>query len=70
MPNSQPDVAIYRNGELILTAGGTIDPAAIDLLKRTIYGTKGVRYQHTNQETKIHELANPLFFIYGRLVNW
>lgn len=62
MHNSQPDVAIYRNGELILTAGGTIDPAAIDLLKRTIYGTKGVRYQHTNQETKIHELANPLFF--------
>lgn len=62
MPNSQPEVEIYRNGESIMTAGGTIDPAAIDLLKRTIYGTKGVRYQHTNQQTKIHDLAKPLFF--------
>ncbi|GAB3900156.1 GNAT family N-acetyltransferase [Spirosoma agri] len=62
MPNSQPEVEIYRNGELIITAGRTIDPAAIDLLKRTIYGTKGIRYQHTNQETKIHDLAKPLFF--------
>jgi L-amino acid N-acyltransferase YncA len=62
MPDLQPEVAIYRNGESIITAGRSIDPAAIDLLKRTIYGTKGVRYQHTNQETKIHDLANPLFF--------
>ena len=62
MPNSQLEVEIYRNGELIITAGGVIDSAAIDLLKRTIYGTKGVRYQHSNQETKIHDLAKPLFF--------
>ncbi|GAB4039322.1 GNAT family N-acetyltransferase [Spirosoma gilvum] len=62
MPNSQPEVEIYRNGESIITTSGTIDPAAIDLLKRTIYGTKGIRYQHTNQESKLHDLANPLFF--------
>lgn len=62
MSISKPEVEIYRNGESIITAGGTIDPIAIDLLKRTIYGTKGVRYQHTNQETKIHDLPKPLFF--------
>lgn len=62
MPKLQPESEIYRNGEVIITAGSTIDPAAIDLLKHTIYGTKGVRYQHTNQETKIHDLAKPLFF--------
>ncbi len=62
MPNVQSELEIYRNGESIITASRTIHPAAVDLLKRTIYGTKGVRYQHTNQETKIHDLSKPLFF--------
>ena len=62
MSNSQPEAEIYRNGEVVITVDRVIDPAAIDLLTRTIYGTKGIRYQHTNQQTKIHDLAKPLFF--------
>ncbi|GAB3716532.1 hypothetical protein GCM10027592_57890 [Spirosoma flavus] len=53
---------VYRKDDLVLTVSDVADPAAVDLLKRTIYGTKGVRYQHTNQATKIHDLLNPRFF--------
>jgi RimJ/RimL family protein N-acetyltransferase len=35
---------------------------AVSLLKQTIYGTSGPRYQHTGQEQKAHEIAGPLFF--------
>ncbi|MVM33881.1 GNAT family N-acetyltransferase [Spirosoma sp. HMF4905] len=60
--NPKHEEEIYRHGDLVLTVGHRIDPAAVDLLKRTIYGTRGVRYQHTNQETKINDLVKPLFF--------
>ena len=32
------------------------------LLKRTVYGTNGVRYRHTGQEQKVSQLHNPRFF--------
>jgi RimJ/RimL family protein N-acetyltransferase len=61
-PDPKGEVVIYLVGELTLTVSRKIAPEAVELLKRTIYGTNGVRYQHTNQETKIHDLRKPLFF--------
>ena len=65
--NNPQKIEIYRNSGLIISVSRQIDPAAVTLLKRTIYGTSGVRYQHTNQETKIRSLQNPLFFHLYRL---
>ncbi|MFD2569481.1 GNAT family N-acetyltransferase [Spirosoma soli] len=38
------------------------DPAAVALLQRTVYGTRGIRYQHTGQELKVTQLNDPHFF--------
>jgi len=70
-PDAQSEVVIYRDQELIITVSQRIAPAAVELLVRTIYGTSGIRYQHTNQTTKIQDLGGPLFFhlrIAGQLV--
>ncbi|MBD2703362.1 GNAT family N-acetyltransferase [Spirosoma sp. BT702] len=56
------EATIHQDGELTLSVSRKIAPEAVDLLKRTIYGTRGVRYQHTNQEAKIQDLTRPLFF--------
>jgi GNAT superfamily N-acetyltransferase len=57
-----PEHIILQNADLRLTVSSVPDPAALDLLKRTIYGTTGIRYQHTNQLTKAKDLKDPLFF--------
>ena len=38
------------------------DREAVELLKRTLYGTSGLRYQQTGQDKKIGQLYNPSFF--------
>ena len=53
---------VYKEGDLVITVKPALDPAGVALLKRTVYGTNGVRYQHTNQESKIQDLNNPFFF--------
>ncbi|GAB3723906.1 GNAT family N-acetyltransferase [Spirosoma lituiforme] len=53
---------IYQNGSLDIRVDETAGLAGVALLKRTIYGTNGVRYQHTGQEQKASQLHKPLFF--------
>ncbi len=53
---------IYDRDNLRITVGRALHSEALMLLKNTVYGTKGIRYQHTNQETKVGDLANPFFF--------
>lgn len=45
-----------------MSVGQALDPEGLTLLKNTVYGTNGIRYQHTNQETKVGDLASPFFF--------
>jgi GNAT superfamily N-acetyltransferase len=53
---------IYQEGQISISVGQTFDNAIIALLKKTIYGTKGPKYQHTGQELKLKSLKNPIFF--------
>jgi GNAT superfamily N-acetyltransferase len=53
---------IYQDGKLDILVQEAVGLSGIALLKRTAYGTNGVRYQHTGQEQKIHQLRKPLFF--------
>lgn len=53
---------IFREGDITITVEKSIDDSIIDLLKATIYGTSGSKYQHTGQEIKLQNLKNPLFF--------
>lgn len=53
---------IYQQNDLMIVVKHVADPTAIALLKRTLYGTKGIRYQQTGQEDKISRLLKPLFF--------
>lgn len=53
---------IYREGALRIAVSRHASGETIALLKRTIYGTSGPKYQHTGQEQKAHEIAGPLFF--------
>lgn len=53
---------VFAAKDLFIVVESTADESAIALLKRTVYGTKGPRYQHTGQEIKVGDLRNPLFF--------
>ena len=53
---------IFREEQVTITVDQEIDDSVIDLLKATIYGTSGPKYQHTGQEIKLQNLKNPLFF--------
>lgn len=53
---------VYRSERICIVVKKVADEAAVELLKQTIYGTNGVRYQHTGQEHKISQLHNPHFF--------
>jgi L-amino acid N-acyltransferase YncA len=53
---------VYQEGELTISMGGTFDNSIVNLLKKTIYGTNGPKYQHTGQELKLQNLKNPIFF--------
>ncbi|MBC8153933.1 MAG: hypothetical protein H7Z72_13570 [Bacteroidetes bacterium] len=53
---------IYQMGELSILVRPIADQSAIDLLKRTVYGTVGVRYQQTGQQEKVSHLQKPFYF--------
>jgi hypothetical protein len=53
---------IFKDGPLRITVNYQLSGQGLTLLKQTVYGTTGIRYQHTNQETKAKDLVNPLFF--------
>ena len=53
---------IHRQGDISIAVGQAFDGEIVNLLKRTIYGTKGPKYQHTGQEMKLNNLKNPIFF--------
>lgn len=58
----QDEEIIYQQGDLMIVVKHVADLTAVALLKSTVYGTKGVRYQQTGQEEKIGQLLKPLFF--------
>jgi GNAT superfamily N-acetyltransferase len=53
---------VYQGHSLTIIVKKEVDPDGISLLGRTIYGTHGVRYQHTGQEQKVKQLKNAFFF--------
>jgi GNAT superfamily N-acetyltransferase len=53
---------LYQHDLLTLCVSAVADKNAVALLKHTIYGTEGIRYYQTGQETKINDLHNPYFF--------
>ncbi len=53
---------IYQEGTLRITVSRQAGEETVNLLKGTIYGTSGPKYQHTGQEKKAHEIVRPLFF--------
>jgi RimJ/RimL family protein N-acetyltransferase len=53
---------IYENGNLQIVYNTTYSQTDIELLKKTIYGTNGPRYQHFGQSEKICDLKKPHFF--------
>lgn len=57
---------IYQQNDLMIVVERVADLTAVALLKRTVYGTKGIRYQQTGQQEKIGQLVKPLFFLLYR----
>ena len=53
---------LYQQGDISIAVGQTFEDETVNLLKRTIYGTKGPKYQHTGQEVKLANLKSPIFF--------
>ncbi len=53
---------VYHKADISIYVGQTFDDEVVSLLKRTIYGTKGPKYQHTGQEVKLANLKSPIFF--------
>ena len=53
---------IFQEGQITISVKQTVDDSVIDLLKATIYGTKGPKFQQTGQEIKLRNIKNPLFF--------
>lgn len=53
---------LYRRASLSLSASAYPDKQAARLLQQTTYGTEGVRYRQTGQETKLNQLHKPTFF--------
>ncbi len=57
-----PNEIIYAKDQLVITVSKQASKEAIALLKRTVYGTHGPKYQHTGQEKKCLHIADPYFF--------
>lgn len=57
----EPSV-LFQKEYLRLVTQTTVEPQAIALLQQAVYGTAGLRYQQTGQETKLYKLKEPLFF--------
>ena len=55
-------LVIHQEGSISISVGQAFDDEIVNLLKRTIYGTKGPKYQHTGQEIKLANLKSPIFF--------
>jgi GNAT superfamily N-acetyltransferase len=53
---------IYTKDATYITHSQKVSEQAINLLKRTIYGTSGPKYQHTGQDKKAKHIAGPYFF--------
>ena len=53
---------IHQVDDISISVGQTFNDEVVNLLKRTIYGTRGPKYQHTGQEIKLANLKNPIFF--------
>lgn len=60
--NYRNNELIYKNATVRIFVGRTPNPAVVDLLKQTVYGTSGVQYQHTGQEEKVNALKSGYFF--------
>lgn len=61
-PVTSRQTTLYEHNSLSLSVSAQVDERAVALLQQTTYGTEGVRYRQTGQETKIHQLNNPYFF--------
>jgi len=57
-----PAEIVYAQAHIKIAVGPEPTPEIVNLLKRTVYGTHGPRYQHTGQEAKINHIQNPFFF--------
>lgn len=57
-----PHEIIYAKDQLVITVSEQASKEAIDLLKRTVYGTHGPKYQHMGQEKKCLHISDPYFF--------
>ncbi len=60
--NPSDEGVVYQHKRIRIVVKKVAGEAAIHLLKQTVYGTNGVRYQHTGQEQKVRQLHNPYFF--------
>jgi RimJ/RimL family protein N-acetyltransferase len=60
--SSQQPPIVYKEGQILITVNKWASEPAIDLLKRTVYGTHGPRYQQTGQEIRARHLTEPFFF--------
>ena len=58
-----PDpVLVFERAELRLEVSAVPDPAAVDLLCNTLWGSPGgTRYQHLDTRTRITEIPDPSF---------
>lgn len=56
------DFVLFQTNHLQVVVKSEADAAAVELLKNTLYGTKGIRYQQTGQARKVKELYDPYFF--------
>lgn len=53
---------IYKSDNIRISVSTTANLEAVKLLENTIFGNKGIKYQHTSLTTTIEALKNPLFF--------
>jgi hypothetical protein len=53
---------IYTKGNIQITVNHMCSLDALSLLKQTIYGSSGPRYQHMSLENKIKDITHPHFF--------
>ena len=53
---------IYQQNEIKIIYDNQSTSIDVELLKKTIYGTNGPKYQHFGQELKLQNLKKPHFF--------
>ena len=62
LPKIEIENIVFQNKEIKIVLELLPNDEAINLLKKSIYGTNGPKYIHTGQEVKIKNLKNALFF--------